>query len=223
MKGQAQSSSNFERTIFDEGTYQMKLVKILVMMGKPSQYAPEGAPKIMFVWEYEVEGEKYELTDFLTFPKNFAYNDKSNFWKRLGEIAGVKINSENADTVDIDLGEFVQTYPEMVEYINTKNDKGGLEKLEVKGLTVGDQQMLGKVCQLVVKQWRRDNGEVGGNEIAAVMQIGGGAGPRKPGKAAAPATQQVPQAQSRSQRRPGGLDIDAGLDDFPPVEKDLPF
>ena len=219
MKGQAQSSSNFERTIFDEGTYQMKLVKSLVMMGKPSQYAPEGAPKIMFIWEYEVEGEKFELTDYLTFPKNFAYNDKSNFWKRVSEIAGVKIGSDNADTVDIDLGEFVQSYDELVDYINTKNDRGGLEKLEVQRLTVGNQSLMGKQCQLVVKQWRKQDGEVGGNQIAAVLQVGGGAGPRKPG-AKAPATQQAPQAQVAS--KPPARPVTPAQADVI-TETDLPF
>lgn len=215
MKGQAQNSSNFERTVFDDGTYTMTLVKALIMMGKPTQFQPEGAPKILMVWEYEAEGQKFELADFLGFPKNFAYNDKSKFWKRISEIAGVKISSENADTVDIDLGEFVQSYDELVEYINTKNDRGGLEKLEVQGLTVGDQQLMGKQCQLVVKTW--DNGTSSGNEIAAVMQIGGGTGPRKP-QAKAPATQQPPQAQTTS-KPPARPAAPAPAD----AEADMPF
>lgn len=219
MKGQAQQASNFERTVFDDGTYAMTLVKALVMMGKPTKFQPEGAPKILMIWEYEAEGQKYELGDFLGFPKNFAYNDKGNFWKRLSEIAGVKINSDNAETVDIDLGDFVQSYPELLDYINTKNDKGGLEKLEVKSLTVGDQQLMGKQCQLVVKTWTGENGNQG-NEIAAVMQIGGGAGPRKPQAQAkatpAPAAQQAPQAASKPPARPAPQQAQPG-------EVDLPF
>lgn len=219
MKGQAQSSSNFERIVFDDGTYPMTLVKALIMMGKATQFQPEGAPKILMIWEYEAEGQKFELGDYLGFPKNFAYNDKSKFWKRLGEIAGVKLSSDNADTVDIDLGEFVQSYEELLDYINTKNDKGGMEKLEVKGLTVGDQQLIGKQCQLVVKTWTGDNGNTG-NEIAAVMQVGGGAGPRKPqaqAKAAAPNAQQAPKAAAQPPARPAQPQQDA------PTEADMPF
>ena len=180
MRGLAQAQSNFERTLFDPGTYPMTPKKIMCLWGKPTQFQPDGAPKIMFIWEYEAEGQKYELTDFLGFPKNFAYNDKSNFWKRVGEIAGVKISSENAETVDLDLGDFIQSYDELVELLQTKDSKGGNEKAEVRGLTVGDQLLLGKQCQLVVKVWDANGKQ--GNEIAAVLQVGGGAGPLKPTK-----------------------------------------
>ena len=191
MKGQA-NSSNFERTIFDPGTYNMTLTKALCMWGKPTQFQPDGAPKIMFVWEYEVDGQTFELPDYLGFPKNFAYNDKSNFWKRVAEIAGITINSENAELVDLDLGDFIQSYAELVEHLQSTNAQGNTEKAEVKSLTVGEQQLIGKQCQLVVKIWEKDGKS--GNEIAAVLQIGGGTGPRKPQKAApAPAAKAAPQ------------------------------
>lgn len=199
MRGTAQQTSNFERTLFDPGTYPMTLKKIMCLWGKPTKFQPDGAPKIMFIWEYEAEGQTFELTDFLGFPKNFAYNDKSNFWKRVGEIAGVKLSSENADTVDLDLGEFIQSYDELVDHLQSKDERGNNEKAEVKGLIVGDQQLIGKQCQLVVKVWDADGKQ--GNEIAAVMQVGGGAGPRKPQKAAptqAAASQQKPAAAPRA-------------------------
>lgn len=198
MKGQAQSSSNFERTLFDPGTYTMTLTKALVLWGKATQYQPDGAPKILMVWEYESEGEKFELPDYLGFPKNFAYNDKSNFWKRVSEIAGVTINSDNAADVDLNLGEFIESYDELVDYLQTKDDRGNTAKAEVKGLSVGDQQLIGKACQLVVKVWEKDGKQ--GNDIAAVLPVGGGAGPRKPSKA--PATQQAPQQQAKPPARP---------------------
>lgn len=197
MRGKAQPSSNFERTIFDPGTYSMTLKKIMCLWGKPTKFQPDGAPKIMFIWEYEADGQAYELSDFLGFPKGFAYNDKSNFWKRVGEIAGVKLSSENADTVDIDLGEFIQSYDELVEHLQGKDERGNNEKAEVQGLTVGGQQLLGKTCQLVVKVWESDGKQ--GNEIAAVMQMGGGAGPKRPSAVkAAPAPAPVAAAAGAS-------------------------
>ncbi len=199
MRGTAQQQSTFERTLFDPGTYPMTLKKALVMWGKPTQFQPDGAPKIMFVWEYEADGQTFELVDYLGFPKNFAFNDKSIFWKRVGEIAGTKITSENADTVDIDLGEFIQSYDELVDHLQSKDEKGNNEKAEVKGLTVADQQLIGKTCQLVVKVW--DSNGKQGNEIAAVMQVGGGTGPRKPQRQAAqPAA--APQQQAPASRPP---------------------
>jgi hypothetical protein len=167
----------------------------------------------MFVWEYEADGQTFEMVDYLGFPKGFAYNDKSNFWKRVGEIAGVKITSENAEIVDIDLGEFITSYDELVEHLQSKDDQGRNEKAEVKSLLVGDQQLIGKTCQLVVKVW--DSNGKQGNEIAAVLQVGGGAGPRKPQPAAksAPAA----QAAARPAARPAAPAQQAapGADELP--------
>jgi hypothetical protein len=191
MKGQA-NSSNFERTIFDPGTYNMTLAKAICMWGKPTQFQPDGAPKIMFVWKCEIEGQEYELVDYLGLPKNLAYNDKSKFWPRISEIAAVTINSDNVELFDMDLGDFIQSYAELCDHLQSTNSQGNSEKAEVKSLTVGDQQLMGKTCQLVVKIWEADGKS--GNEIAAVLQIGGGTGPRKPQKAAAaPAAKSAPQ------------------------------
>lgn len=212
MKATAQQSSNFERTIFPEGMYPMTLKKSFVMWGKPSQYAPEGAPKIAMIWEYtDEEGATFELMDFHTFPKDFAYNDKSNFWKRLAEIAGVTITKDNVQSLDVDInfGEFIQSYDELIEHIKSSNDQGRPEKAEVLALTVSGKDMIGKQCQLVVKVWQ--NGDKEGNTIASVIQMGAAQKPLKPQKAAP--KQQAPTKQT------GGLDIDAGL----PEAEGMPF
>ena len=96
MKGQA-NASNFERTLFPEGTYDMTLEKIICLWGKPKPKEPNGAAKIMFIWKWtDEEGEEFEQPDYMNFPKNMKYNEKSNFWKRAGEIAGVSFSGENA-------------------------------------------------------------------------------------------------------------------------------
>ena len=209
LKGQSKTSSTFERTVFDPGMYTMRLTKALVMMGKPTKFQPEGAPKILMVWEMEHEGEKFELADYLGFPKNFAYNEKSNFWKRIAEIAGVTINNENAGDVDLDLGEFIQSYDELLEHIQSVGDQGRPEKAEVKSITVNGQELLGKQCQLVVKVWTGESGNQG-NEIASVMQLGGGGGPKRPSaaKAAAPAPQQAKPATPRPAPAPAAATAD---------------
>lgn len=217
LKGQSKESSNFERTIFPEGTYDMVLDKALVMMGKPTKFQPEGAPKIMFVWKWtDDEGGEFELVDYLGFPKNMKWNEKSAFWKRAGEIAGLTFNNENAGLLDLDLGEFIQSYDELVEHIQSVNDQGKSEKAEVKSLTVDGQELLGKKCRLVVGIW--NNGEKEGNEIAKVMQIAAAGGPRRPTKAApaqaaAPA-QKLMDAPKAPQPRANTTE---------PAHADLPF
>ncbi|MFC4426280.1 hypothetical protein [Deinococcus navajonensis] len=213
MKANAESGPTFERTVFPEGVYPMTLKKAFVMWGKPNQYAPEGAPKIAMIWEYKDEdGNPFELMDFLTFPKNFAYNDKSNFWKRVSEIAGMPINKENVGDVDLDLGEFIQSYDELIEHIRSTDSQGKAEKADVKGLTIGDQQLLGKKCQLVVKVWNNNGQE--GNNIASVMQIGATQKPLKPQRQAS-AAQAAPQSTSKPPARPAPAPTAAEQQDLP--------
>ena len=197
LKGQTKAGGgDYERTLFPEGVYPMTLVKGLVMWGKPSQYAPEGSPKIAMIWEYDDgEGNKFELMDYLSFPKNFGYNEKSKFWKRIGEIAGTAINSETVESVDMDLGEFIQSYDELIEHIRSTNDQGRPEKAEVKSLLVGEQQLMGKQCQLVVKVWQ--SGDKEGNEVSSVIQLGAAQKPLKPQKAAPAAQQKTAPAAAR--------------------------
>ncbi|MDV6376464.1 hypothetical protein [Deinococcus arenicola] len=187
LQGQANAGGDYERTLFPEGLYTMTLTKAMVMWGKPSQYAPEGSPKIAMIWEYDDgEGNKFELMDYLSFPKNFGYNEKSKFWKRVGEIAGAPINKDNVGAVGLDLGEFIQSYDELIEHIRSTNDQGRAEKADVLKLTVAGQELMGKACQLVVKVWSNDGKE--GNEVASVMQVGEARKPMKPA-AKAPAQQ----------------------------------
>lgn len=226
MKANASSAGNYERTLFPEGVYPMTLKKAFVMWGKPNQYAPDGAPKIAMIWEYDDgEGGTFELMDFLTFPKNFGYNDKSNFWKRVSEIAGVVINKDNVEMVDMNLGEFIQSYDELIEHIRSTNDQGKPERADVQGLTVGDQELIGKTCQLVVKVWNNNGQE--GNNIASVMQVGASQRPVKPQRtatpaakpAAAPATRPAPQQKVPPARpaHPAAAPID-GDDPFGPAD-----
>lgn len=216
LTGQSKESSNFERTLFPEGTYDMVLDKALVMMGKPTKFQPEGAPKIMFIWKWtDDEGSEFELVDYLGFPKNMKWNEKSAFWKRAGEIAGLALNNDNAGLLDLDLGEFIQSYAELVEHIESVNDQGKPEKAEVKSLTVDGQELLGKKCRLVVGVW--NNGEKEGNEIAKIMQIAAAGGPRKPTKAAP--TQAAAPAQKTAPTRP----TSAPATEAPISTADLPY
>lgn len=204
MKGQV-NASNFERTLFPEATYDMTLVKIMCIWGKPSQYAPEGAPKVMFIWKWvDEEGEEFELTDYMNFPKNINYNEKSGFWKRVGEIAGVTFSKENAGLLDIDFGDFIDTYADLVEHLQGKNEKGNNETAEARSLTVNDQQLIGVHRRLVVDIWQNDGKE--GNNVVKVMQISSGAaGPKKPSRAApsqttAPTSQKLMDAPAPAPR-----------------------
>jgi len=195
MKGTQKAGGDFKRTIFPEGIYPMTLIKAMVMWGKPSQYAPEGAAKIGMVWEFlDEDGNKFEIMDYLSFPKDFGYNEKSKFWKKVGEIAGMPIDKENVEDVDIDLGEFIQSYEELIEHIRSQDSQGRNEKAEVKSLKVGDQELMNKQCQLVVKIWR--DGDKEGNDIASILQIGAAQKLLKPQKASAPATK--PAAQQKA-------------------------
>jgi hypothetical protein len=141
----------------------------------------------MFIWKWNDDaGDEFELScDYLGFPKNMKWNENSKFWKRVGEIAGLTFNDDNAGALDLDLGTFIGSYDELVEHISGMNDQGKPEKAEVKSLTVNGQEMMGVMRRLVVGVW--NNGERDGNEIAKVMQIATVAsGPKKAARPAAP-------------------------------------
>lgn len=185
MKGNATTTGDFEKTLFPEGVYPMRLARAFVHWGKPSKFAPEGQAKIAMIWEWaDEDGNTFELMDYLTFPKNFGYNEKSNFWKRVSEVAAVAINAQNVGDVDLDLGEFIESYEELVDHIRSTNDQGRPEKAEVKSLKVGSQELIGKSCQLVVKVWQ--DGDRSGNDVASVMQLGASQRPQRPQRASAP-------------------------------------
>lgn len=202
IKGQ-QKAEGFERIILDEGMYDMRLVKVMAMQGKPSQFAPEGAAKIMMIWEWVDEDgshfktdddQPYALVDMLGLPKNLRYNEKSNYWKRLSGIAGQTINNDNIDMVEHDFGPFVGSYDDIVELITSpdieKPDKLG--KAPVTSIMVGGAEQIGKICRLVVKKTQSDTDKAKFyNNIESVLQLQA-AGPKKPPagkKTAAPAAQ----------------------------------
>lgn len=199
LTGTGKAESNFERIVLEEGTYPATLTKAVVMMGKPTQFQPEGAPKILMVWAVEVEGETYEVADYLGFPKNIAYNEKSKFWAKVGEIMGVKVSSENAGQFGISFGKldsFIDSYGALIEHISTPGDNGKNEKAEVARMTWGAEDMLGVKRQLVLKIWEANGNS--GNDIAAIMGAKKSGGVRKQG-AAVPARQAAQAAPSEAE------------------------
>ena len=191
LNGTAKTESNFERVILEEGTYPATLKRAFIHMGKPTQFQPEGAPKIMLLWEVEVDGETVEVGDYLGFPKNIAYNEKSKFWSRLGEIMGVKVSSENAHLLGLSFGKldtFIDSYAALIDHISSVGDNGKSERADISRLTWGAEDVLGVQRQLVLKIWE-SNGK-SGNDIAAVMGAKKTGGLRKPAAGGLPVDQQ---------------------------------
>lgn len=195
LKGQSKGSSNFERTLFPEGTYDMTLESVTVYLGKPTKYAPNGAVKVIFTWKYtDEEGETFELPHFVGFPKNIKWNEKSAFWKHIAEIAGVPHADETATATDMDFKEMIESYEELVETVNEKDERGNNCKAHFTTLTVHGKELLGKKCRLVVGIWTGEDGNQS-NEIAKVMQIGTAAsGPKKGGLQKAEPLMEAPKA-----------------------------
>lgn len=192
-------SNTTERTLLEEGTYPATLVKAVVLMGKPSAFQPEGAPKIMLIWateEQDADGNPVEVVDYLGFPKNIAYNEKSKFWGRLGEIVGVRTNSQNAGNLGISFGALdsqITSYQALVDHINTPGDNGKTLKAPVEGLSWDGQELIGAQRTLIVKVW--DNGQRQGNEIAAVIGAKKAAGKPAAQPAAAAGTEATEAAE----------------------------
>lgn len=178
----ANAGTAVERPVREEDTYTMKLGRIFCRWGKPTQWAPDGAPKIAFVWEWadEETGEVHDLADWHNFPKNFSFNEKGAFWKRIGEIVGLPITRENAPEIGIDLGESVSTFAGLLEVLQESKDN-----LDVVSLKFGNQELIGLERRLLIGVWERDGRS--GNSVEKVMQL-----KKAPLRQQAAPTQQMP-------------------------------
>jgi hypothetical protein len=230
--GGQQKSEGFDRFIFDEGFYDMKLVKVMGLMGKPNQFHPEGQPKLMMVWrwvdengtEYQNESDQpYELVELMGMPKNFAYNEKTAYWKRLSEIAGFAINNETIGATAHDFGDFILSFADILEVIENadadKPDKKG--NVTAVSVMVNGVEQLGKICKLVVKKTPSDKDpKVFYNNIGSVVQAQASQPKRPPAPKAAPAqpkaapaAQAAPAQQARSAPRPTAPAVEPQFDE----------
>jgi hypothetical protein len=225
---QAAGTGDFKRELLDEGVYDMKLVKIIGIMRDGTSEYPDPKPSLLCIWAWceptgalyeNEEGKNYEVIEFLGMPtgmpNRLKYHEKTGYYKRLSEIAGVPIaNQEDVKKIGHDFGDFISTWEDVLEVIShpdaEKPDKKG--KVYVEQLHVSGVEQLGRVCRVVVKKvsGKKDPTKFY-NNISAVMQLET-AGPKRPPtakKAAAPTQDTAP---TTSAPRPAAR---------PPVEIDM--
>lgn len=206
------SGGNFERHVFDEGIYDMKLVKVMGYLRDGTAEFPEPKPAMMMIWSWcDEKGElyqnddnqTYDLIDVLGMPKAFSYNDKSAYWKRLSEISGFAITKDTVELTAHDFGDFITSWEDVLEVIENpdseKPDKKG--KVNAVSVEVNAVEQLGRVCKVVVKKTpgKKDPSKFF-NNIGSVMQAEASQPKRPPARTAA-AQPAAPQ-QSAPPARP---------------------
>lgn len=227
------SGSSFERHIFDEGIYDMKLVKVMGYMRDGTADFPEAKPAVMMIWSWVDEngevyksedGQTYDLVDVLGMPKAFSYNDKSAYWKRLSEISGFAITKDTVGLTAHDFGDFVASWEDILDVIEhpdaEKPDKKG--KVHAVSVEVNGVEQLGRVCKVVVKKTpgKKDPSKFF-NNIGSVMQAQASQPKRPPTRAAAPAAPQ--QAAPAQRAAPTPAPRPAPVPTAPQGDADLPF
>lgn len=216
MSMKAKKSKSFDREVIKAGTYRgFKLDRITCMMGKPTKWAPDGAPKLMFVYSRpRKDKDPFEVAHFLSLPKEFQYHKKGKIWGHLGELVGETISDKNAEEVEFDAGDFISSYDELMEAINTADDKGNLEKVDM-GVSYKGVALVGREYTLTLGVWTNDADEKG-NEIKAIN-------PSEPVKGGEVQNKEAPAAGTVSSR---SLDIPDTVNDeieVPMMDEDLPF
>lgn len=208
--GTQNAATTYDKHIFDEGIYDMKLLKVMGYLREGTAEFPEPKPAMMMIWSWcddqgnlyqNDEGQTYDLVDVLGMPANFAYNDKSGYWKRLSEISGFTITKATVGETAHDFGDFILSFADVLEVIGSpdaeKPDKKG--KVTAVSVEVNGVEQLGRVCKLVVKKQpgKKDPAKFF-NNIGSVMQAQASQPKRPPTRpAAAPAgqTQSGPPAR----------------------------
>ncbi|MHA0041537.1 hypothetical protein [Deinococcus sp. PEB2-63] len=221
--------SQFERHIFDEGLYDMKLVKVMGYMRDATTEVPDPKPALMMIWSWcddngvlyqKEDGQTYDLVDYLGMPHNFSYNDKSAYWKRLSEISGFAITKDTVELTAHDFGEFITCWDDVMDVISNpdpdKPEKKG--KVTAESLEVNAVEQLGRVCKVAIKKvpGKKDPSKFF-NNIGSVMQAQAAAPKRPPARAAQPTA--APQQQAPASRPPARpatpAPAPAGTEDLP--------
>ncbi|GEM45882.1 hypothetical protein [Deinococcus cellulosilyticus] len=223
VPGQAKPAgeSNFERTIFPTAEYPMTLTKIIVNMSQEREITEGGVrktipakPQAIFVWTYtDAENTTFDFSDYVGLPKNFAFNEKSTYWKRLGAIAGISVNNENVGELAHDLPDWVSfpagmapdqmaasAFEQIINFITTENPDrpGKTMSFALPGVYFNDQNLIGQqrrlfiTCETYVKA---DKTQGQKNKLQSIMPMENAA-PPKLGKAApsTPASAPAPVA-----------------------------
>lgn len=214
LNGTQNTGTSFERTVLDEGIYDMKLVKVMGYMRDGTPQFPEPKPAMMMIWSwcdehgnlYQTDDKQtYDLVDVLGMPTNFAYNEKSGYWKRLSEIAGFAINNDTIALTGHDFGDFILSFEDIIEVIShpdaEKPDKKG--KVTAVSVEVNGVEQLGRVCKVVVKkQPGKKDPKKFFNSIGSVMQAEASQPKRPPTRPTAAPVAQAAPAQSAPPARP---------------------
>lgn len=182
LKGQPKTNGGEiqERVIFPSSvplTFTLLEVK-LKLLERTYRGVTAMKTEFIMIWA-DADGD--ELVEFVPMPKVLAWNEKSKFWKRMSPLAGVEISEENIGEFDMEIE--VQSFEELDALLHEVDPKTGkTQTLKVSGFTWAGTQLIGKKCQLILSEWKRADGTVGGNNIETSLPIGGeAAGKRKAG------------------------------------------
>ena len=222
------SGGNFERHVFDEGIYDMKLVRVMGYMREGTAEFPEPKPALMMIWNWcdengnvyqSDDNQTYDLVDVLGMPKEFSFNQKSGYWKRLSEISGFTITKDTVGLTAHDFGDFITSWEDILDVIGNpdadKPEKKG--KVTATSVEVNGVEQLGRVCKIVVKKVpsARDPKKFF-NNVGSVMQAEASQPKRPPARAAQPTTAPQQQAPASRPARPATpAPAPAGTEDLP--------
>lgn len=156
---------------WDVGTYQFKLVEI--QFGLATSQFKEGAfPAARFVFA-DVDGERLESSP-IPLPSGLRYNDKSNFWKYIGALAGRNLSEDDVVSLDLD-----GDYPTFDSLKNLPQFfvKGETPVL-AKSIMVNGQELIGtdRECLINLDTYESKSGQMR-NKITGIIPV-----PSKSGK-----------------------------------------
>lgn len=167
-KGNEGSEDRFQA---DPGTYQFKLVEIVLDQGTDFDDKSIKFPQARLVWEDE-DGDKYH-DSFVRIPKGFQLNDKAKWTNRLSALVGRPLTDEDAMKFNLDLGEDINSYDDLCEAVGEKQDNGRPVTLKVLALDYEGVTLFGRTALLTLGVNAKGYNTCGANGAAPLPSSGG--------------------------------------------------
>lgn len=165
------NEGNEDRFQADPGTYQFTLVEIVIDQGTDFEDKSIKYPQARLVWE-DADGDRYH-DSFVKIPKGFQLNDKAKWTNRLAALVGRPLTDDDAMRFNLDLGEEINSYDELCQAVEEKQDNGRPVTLKVLALDFEDVSLFGRQALLTLGTNAKGYNTCAANGAAPLPSTGG--------------------------------------------------
>lgn len=181
------------KELLQPGAYVCTLHSVEAVL-RPSKFRPEGQPKLIFNWA--VDGTQIQVSDWLNITRNFVWDGRAELYKRLGQIVGQRITTDNIHLLGISFvsihSDNITSYDDLMHRLAQVDANGKPVKVFVEALAFNNAPLIG--CQRMIGVSNGKNAQ--GDDINLVDSVS--QMPQMP-QGMQPVAQPQPQMQPQAQ------------------------